>query len=163
VRNLGKGSAALMAVRPGTKVSLSGPYGLFGHAARTKPGLVLVGSGIGITPLRAILERAEFEPGQATVILRAAMPGTLYLRDEIAELCRQRGATMYELVGHRARSGNTWLPRHQTGLRLATYVPNLRESDVYVCGPNQWADSVLADAKATGLADAQLHRERFDW
>lgn len=163
VRNLGKGSAALMSVRPGTRVALSGPYGLFGHAARTRPGLVLVGSGIGITPLRAILERAEFEPGRATVILRASAPGTLYLRDEIAELCRQRGAIMYELVGHRARTGNSWLPRHQTGLRLADYVCDLKSSDVYVCGPRTWTDSVLADAKASGLSDEQLHHERFDW
>ncbi|WP_336857880.1 ferredoxin reductase family protein [Sinomonas albida] len=163
VRDLGRGSASLMTVKPGTKVSVSGPYGLFGHAARTRAGLVLVGSGIGITPLRAILERAEFEHGQATVILRASTPGTLYLRDEIAELCRQRGATLYELVGHRARTGNMWLPRHQTGLRLADYVANLSDSDVYVCGPDKWAESVLADAKATGLAETQLHRERFDW
>ena len=163
VRNLGRGSAALMSVRPGTKVALSGPYGLFGHAARTRPGVVLVGSGIGITPLRAILERAEFEPGAATVILRASTPETLYLRDEIAELCHERGATMYELVGHRARHGNAWLPRHQTGLRLSDYVPNLKASDVYVCGPKKWSDSVLEDAKSAGLADEQLHHERFDW
>ncbi|MEA5455675.1 ferredoxin reductase family protein [Sinomonas sp. JGH33] len=163
VRNLGRGSASLMAAKPGTKVSLSGPHGLFGHAARTRPGLVLVGSGIGITPLRAILERAEFAPGHATVILRGSTQGTLYLRDEIAELCRQKGATLYELVGHRARSGNTWLPRHQSGLRLADYVANLAESDLYVCGPTTWADSVLADAKASGLSDEQLHHERFDW
>lgn len=163
VRNLGKGSAALMSVKPGTKVAVSGPYGLFGHAARTRPGLVLVGSGIGITPLRAILERAEFEPGEATVILRASTPETLYLRDEIAELCRQRGATMYELVGQRARHGSPWLPRHQTGLSLSAYVPNLRSSDVYVCGPKKWTDAVLADAKSAGLSDEQLHHERFDW
>lgn len=70
---------------------------------------------------------------------------------------------MYELVGHRARHGNAWLPRHQTGLRLSDYVPNLKASDVYVCGPKKWSDSVLEDAKSAGLADEQLHHERFDW
>ncbi|MGY3564873.1 ferredoxin reductase family protein [Sinomonas sp. RB5] len=166
VRNLGRGSAALARLRPGTKVALAGPYGNFAHSSRTRPGLVLVGSGIGITPIRALLERAEFAPGDATVILRASAPHQLYLREEIAALCRARGAVLYELVGRRAR-GSSWLPRHQTGLHLTDYLPasapTLADSDVYVCGPREWSDAVLADAKAAGARDETLHRERFDW
>ncbi|MDQ4489152.1 ferredoxin reductase family protein [Sinomonas sp. ASV486] len=166
VRDLGRGTAALLRIRPGTKVALAGPYGNFAHSSRTRPGLVMVGSGIGITPIRALLERAEFAPGDATVILRGGDPSRLYLRDEIAALCRARGAVLYELVGHRAR-GKSWLPRHQSGLHLTDYLPEgappLTDSDIYVCGPRDWSDAVLADAKASGAADAQLHRERFDW
>lgn len=166
VRNLGRGSAALMRLRPGSKVALAGPYGNFAHSSRTRPGLVLIGSGIGITPIRALLERAEFAPGDATVILRAGAQNRLYLRDEIADLCRARGAVLYELVGHRSRS-SSWLPRHQAGLHIADYLPAgappLADSDVYVCGPREWSDAVLADAKDAGATDAQLHRERFDW
>lgn len=167
VRNLGRGSAGLMRLRPGTKVAIAGPYGAFAHASRTRPGLVLVGSGIGITPIRALLERAEFAPGDATVILRASAENGLYLRSEIANLCRERGAVLYELVGHRARGSSSWLPRHQTGLHLADYLPagapQLAESDVYVCGPRDWTEAVLADAKAAGAHESQLHSERFDW
>lgn len=166
VRDLGRGSAALARLRPGTKVALAGPYGNFTHSSRMRPGLVLIGSGIGITPIRALLERAEFAPGDATVILRAGAQNRLYLRDEIAQLCRARGAVLYELVGHRSR-GSSWLPKHQAGLHLADYLspgaPPLADSDIYVCGPREWSDAVLADAKAAGATDAQLHRERFDW
>ncbi|MDR6620182.1 ferredoxin reductase family protein [Sinomonas atrocyanea] len=166
LRSLGRGSAALARLRPGTKVALAGPYGNFAHTSRTRPGLVLVGSGIGITPIRALLERAEFAPGDATVILRASAPHQLYLREEIAALCQARGAVLYELVGRRAR-GSSWLPRHQTGLHLTDYLPagapTLADSDVYVCGPREWSDAVLADAKASGSRDETLHRERFDW
>lgn len=166
VRGLGRGSSALLQLRPGTKVALAGPYGNFAHSSRTRPGLVLLGSGIGITPIRALLERAEFVPGDATVILRAGAQDRLYLRDEIAQLCRARGAVLYELVGHRS-PGSSWLPRHQAGLHLADYLPDgappLAHSDIYVCGPREWSDAVLADAKASGAIDAQLHRERFDW
>ncbi|WP_413248884.1 ferric reductase-like transmembrane domain-containing protein [Sinomonas flava] len=166
VRSLGRGSAALLGLRPGTKVALGGPYGNFAHASRTRPGLVLAGSGIGITPIRALLERAEFAPGDATVILRAGTDEHVYLRDEIRALCADRGAVLYELVGHRsARSG--WLPAHQAGLTLTDYLhpgaPALADSDVYVCGPRDWSDAILADARAAGAADDQLHRERFDW
>ncbi|GAB3271931.1 ferric reductase-like transmembrane domain-containing protein [Sinomonas notoginsengisoli] len=166
VRGLGSGSAALRRMRPDTKVAIAGPYGNFTHSSRTRPGLVLVGSGIGITPIRALLERAEFAPGDATVILRAGAQDRLYLREEIAGLCRARGAVLYELVGHRARA-SAWLPSHQSGLHLTDYLPPgappLADSDLYVCGPRNWSDAVLADAKAAGARDAQLHRERFDW
>jgi predicted ferric reductase len=166
VRSLGRGSAALMRLRPGTKVALAGPYGNFSHTSRTRPGLVLAGSGIGITPIRAILERAEFAPGDATVILRAGTDEHVYLREEIRSLCAARGAVLYELVGHRS-AGSGWLPAHQAGLRLTDYLhpgaPTLAETDLYVCGPRVWSDAILADAKAAGASDDQLHRERFDW
>ncbi|MBG6108226.1 hypothetical protein [Frigoribacterium sp. CG_9.8] len=59
VRQLGIGSSAISAVRPGTRVSLEGPYGVFTDTARTAPKLAIMVAGIGITPVRAFLEDAR--------------------------------------------------------------------------------------------------------
>ena len=67
VRNLGRGSAQLARLKPGTRVAIEGPYGLFSTAARSRNRVVMIGAGIGITPLRALLESTPFEPGNATV------------------------------------------------------------------------------------------------
>src|SRR6478735_4553755 len=49
-------STALAAIPVGTRVLAEGPLGVFTSAARTRPGVVYVAGGIGVTPLRAMLD-----------------------------------------------------------------------------------------------------------
>ena len=166
VRALGKGTAALMNVKVGTKVIIEGPYGIFSDAARTTPGLTLVGIGIGIAPVRAVLEATAVVPGKATVILRAHTEQQLYLVREIAEICRARGARLVTLTGSRTKNRlgeTTWLPESHRALRLRDLVPDVAATDVYVCGPQTVSDLVIADALAAGTPAGAIHNERFSW
>jgi predicted ferric reductase len=164
VRNLGAGSARLASLKPGTKVAIEGPYGVFSTAARSREHVVMIGAGIGITPLRALLESTPFAPGQATVLLRGSSADELFLGDEILELCRKRGATLFHLTGPRAANPQSaWLPASAGTSQLPDFVPDITEADVYICGPSAWARQVLAEAKRSGVREEQLHYERFDW
>lgn len=166
VRNLGRGSARLVRLRPGTRVAIEGPYGLLGTGARSRSKVVLIGAGIGITPLRALLESTPFAPGDATVLLRGHTEKELFLSNEILELCRLRGARLFHLTGPRTRwQSASWLPEDavHSGYGLASYVPDIADADVYVCGPAPWAANVIADAGFAGVPEDQIHYERFDW
>lgn len=166
VRNLGRGSAQLMRLRPGTRVAVEGPYGMFGTAARTRDKVVMIGAGIGITPLRALLESTPFAPGSATVLLRGHTEQELYLGSEILELCENRGARLFHLTGPRVPwDANGWLPEDavRAGYDLASYAPDIAEADVYICGPAAWARNVVVAAHAAGVGPEQIHHERFDW
>ncbi|HEX3679448.1 MAG TPA: ferric reductase-like transmembrane domain-containing protein, partial [Galbitalea sp.] len=70
VRELGRGTTQIARLRSGTRVWLEGPYGLFTDAGRTAPKLAVVAAGIGITPIRALLEHSRLAPGEATILLR---------------------------------------------------------------------------------------------
>ncbi len=165
VRDLGAGSARISAVPVGTRVSFEGPYGLFSEAARTAPKLAIMAAGIGVTPVRALLEHAQFAPGDATILLRAGTNEETYLWDEIRELAAAKGARCYSMIGHRAHRGSSWMSEAdaQRGVTLRSVFPDLATSDLYVCGPTAWLDSVEADARAAGIPAHQLHAERFDW
>lgn len=165
VRDLGDGSRALSKLRVGTRVSIEGPYGLFTELARSRRRIVLIGSGIGITPIRSLLEQASFKPGEATVILRAANPEQVYLWQEVYDLCVARGASLQVMHGSRPTGVDTWLnaDTHAKGATLSKLAPRLAESDIYVCGPRDWSDLVVRDAKASGVPAGQIHYERFDW
>jgi predicted ferric reductase len=165
VRDLGAGSSSISAVPVGTKVSIEGPYGLFTDDARTSPKLAIIAAGVGVTPIRALLEHARFTPGEATILLRAGSWDETYLWDEIQELAAVKGATCYTMVGHRSRTGPDWMSDEDArrGVTLRATFPDLLESDLYLCGPTPWLDSIEADARNLGLRPHQIHAERFDW
>lgn len=165
VRDLGAGSARISQIPVGTRVSFEGPYGLFSQAARTKPNLAIVAAGIGVTPVRALLEQADRRSGDITILLRGGSDDETYLWDEIEDIASAKGATLYTMVGPRSRRAPTWMTATDAarGVTLRSTFPRLANSDLYLCGPTAWLDEVEADARAFGLSEEQIHSERFDW
>ena len=165
VRDLGAGSKGISSLPPGTRVSFAGPYGLFTDASRIAPKLAIVVAGIGITPVRALLEHSTLRKGEATIVLRASTAEETYLWDEILDLARAKAATVYTMIGRRATKGPGWMSAAEAarGVTLRSIFPDLANSDLFVCGPTTWLNLVEADAKAAGIPAHQLHTERFDW
>lgn len=165
VRDLGAGSRRISAVPVGTRVTLEGPYGLFSDRARSAPHLAIIAAGIGVTPVRALLENARIAPGEATILLRASDESETYHWEEIRQIAAAKGATLYTMIGPRSTRGARWMTAHdvERGVTMRSIFPRLADSDLYVCGPTAWLDLVEADALALGLPQRQLHSERFDW
>jgi len=46
---------------------------------------------------------------------------------------------------------------------LTFWVPDIAERDVFVCGPESWAEDVRRTASAAGLPADSFHVERFGW
>lgn len=165
VRDLGRGSTAVARVRPGTHVSIEGPYGVFTDAHRVAPKLAVIAAGIGITPIRSMLEHAALRPGEATVILRGSDPDQGYLWNEVGALRSMRGNSVFAMLGERPPGLATWMSAEalSRGVTIGSAFPDLLVSDLYVCGPQSWTDRVIRDARAAGLPESQIHVERFDW
>jgi predicted ferric reductase len=165
VRALGNGTTRLGSIPEGTRVSIEGPYGLFTDAGRTSPKLAIIAAGIGITPVRALLEDSRVAPGETTILLRGSHEGENFLWDEMERLAGERGAHFYTSIGPRAHRAHAWLGAKDVdrNVSLRSVFPDLTHSDLYVCGPQAWTDAVVDDAKASGLPAHQIHTERFDW
>lgn len=163
VRALGAGTERLAHLRPGTRVSFAGPYGVFTDAARTAPRLAIVAAGIGVTPARALLEDSGVRPGEATVVLRASDPSQTHIWSEIADLAHATRSTVIEMVGPRPAAATSWMSGDalERGATISSFLADPIETDLYVCGPAEWTDLVVRDARAAGLPDRQIHVERF--
>src|SRR4051812_32163074 len=100
VKDLGDHSRSLARLRPGTRVAIEGPYGAFTADGSAGDRVLLVGAGVGSTPIRALLQDL---PARADVValLRGSTAEDLVLRDEIAEHVARRGGRLHELVGPR--------------------------------------------------------------
>src|SRR5581483_4605016 len=167
VKDLGDGSARLARLKPGTRVLIEGPYGRLTGEARRGRGVTLVASGIGITPLRALLEEFDEPPGTVTLIYRGSTPDEFIFRDELDRLAAARGVRVFYAPGRRARSRRSWLPEEAARLSdveaLRRLVPGIAAQDVFVCGPQPWMDAVRTAAAGAGVPAERIHLERFDW
>ena len=91
VKDLGDHSRAMARLAPGTRLAIEGPYGRFTRDARAGDAVALVGAGVGIAPVKSLLQDLP-QRVDATVILRGSTPGDIVLRDDVRALCAARGA-----------------------------------------------------------------------
>ena len=159
VKALGDHSRLLADVRPGTRVFAEGPYGAVTAAARRRRKVLLIGAGIGITPLRALFETIPAAPGDLTLVYRASHPDDLVFRHELEELARRRGAHLRLLVGRRAELGYDPLSADV----LKHNIPDLAQHDVYLCGPTGMTAATGAALLAAGVPRRHIHHESFEF
>lgn len=153
VKDLGDHSRALASIAPGTRVLAEGPYGAFTADRRHGDRVVLVAGGVGITPVRAILE--ELPPtAHVDVLYRARSHDEVVLRRELDTLAERPHTTVHYLVGSRREHPMD----ARSLLRLAPYVAS---SDIYICGPQSLTEHVRAAAEVLGVPDSHIHDEAF--
>lgn len=162
VRGVGAGSRALARLEPGTRVGIAGPYGRFTVESRTRPRVALFAAGIGVAPVRAMLDELRLQAGATTVVLRSSAAETPAHLDELTQRCAQIGARLIVMAGPRAAAGD-WRSAEAAELRIsiAWLLPQLAETDLYLCGPDAWLDALIADLRNAGAHPEQLHVERF--
>jgi len=159
VKALGDGTRSLQRLAAGTRVLVEGPYGVLTGARRRRRKILLIAGGIGIAPLRALVESLPAAPGEMTLLYRAREPKHVVFREELDTLARTRGIDVRYLVGRR---GSTEMPKDPLEARaLRAAIPDIKDRDVYLCGPIAMMDRVEATLRRLGLPSKQVHAERF--
>ncbi|MFC9508150.1 ferric reductase-like transmembrane domain-containing protein [Streptomyces sp. NPDC057002] len=150
-KRAGDGSAALRHLKVGTRVFAEGPYGAFTTLHRTRPDALLIAGGVGVTPIRALLEELH---GHAVVIYRVATDQDAVLYDELRDLAHAKGAELHLVTGPP-------VPDRLAPRELARLVPDIAGRDVYLCGPPPMMNAVLGSLRELGVPRPQVHFERF--
>ena len=183
---VGSTSASLRTLPVGTRVFAEGPYGAFTAAQRTGTGMLLIAGGVGVTPIRALLEEAAMSsaagvspgagvsrgvaaaPGAAatadaggwapTVLYRVRTADDAVLLEELTDLASRLGGRVHVLAGRTGEGSppNSFEPEH-----LLELVPDVVERDVFVCGPPPMTAAVLDSLERIGVPRSQVHSERF--
>jgi predicted ferric reductase len=154
-KGIGTTSAGLRRLPVGTRVFAEGPYGAFTQLQRVREATLLIAGGVGVTPIRSLLEELPSDH-PVTVLYRVRDRADAVLLDEIRALAAMRGAVVHLLTGRTGDGPSPFDPAN-----LLDLVPDIRDRDVFVCGPARMTDAVLGSLRALEVPRAQVHAERF--
>ena len=154
-------------LKPGTALTLKGPFGTcFRREARPGP-MVLVGGGSGMSPLWAIL-KDHIESGEHRPIrffYGARTRKDLFFTDEFAIVAAQLKDFEFIPVLSQATAEDAW--SGETGFVHEAVERILREQklpgdmDAYTCGPPPMIDAVLPVFQRLGIALDHTHVDKF--
>jgi predicted ferric reductase len=155
VKSLGDFTRRVAAIRPGTRVIAEGPLGVFTADRRRRERALLVAGGIGVTPIRALVEEMT---GDLVVLYRVVHEDDAVLLDELERLAVERGFELELVAGdHATEDGRELLsPSH-----LLRLVPDVAAREVFVCGPPAMATALESSVRAVGVPRRFVHVEKF--
>jgi ferredoxin-NADP reductase len=147
-------------LRPGQRVLADGPYGAFTAYLRRRRRVLLIGGGVGVTPLRAIAESLEGNERDVIFAQRATTEDDLLMVDELRRMQRQGKLTFMPVLGKRGKTARED-PMHPARLRAA--IPDLREREVFICGSPGMVAATIKNLRRAGVRRTYIHTELFDF
>ncbi|MCE0911217.1 MULTISPECIES: pyridoxamine 5'-phosphate oxidase family protein [Pseudomonas] len=155
-------------IAPGDVLDVRPPMGSFTLDMQSTRPLVLIGAGVGITPLLAML-REQLSKAQTRHIHLfhgARSLADLPFRQELASLRQQAGGLLHI---HRALSqpeGQALLGRDyefagRLGIEQVKATLALDDYDFYLCGPGSFTQDLYEGLRGVHVPDARIHAEAF--
>ena len=153
-------------IREGDALELSRPCGVFTLDQRSRRTVVLLGAGIGITPLLSMLWTLhEQQPGRSVVLGYAVRSGRYHaFADEIAHLASDNGQISATIFYEQPSAEDVQARRfdragQMDAIWLQEQVP--LDAEIYLCGPRGFMQGILAILLKQGRKAEQIHYEIF--
>jgi predicted ferric reductase len=164
IKNLGDWSGEeVPALKPGDRLWLDGPHGVFSMDREQAMGYVFIGGGVGITPLYSMLqtmiEREDVRP--VLLFYGGRHWEDLTFREELDELRNHLNLQVIYVLedppeGWQGETG------YVTAEVLRRYLPKQYKRFVYfICGPDPMMDAMEEALPALGVPRENVQTERF--
>lgn len=161
-------SSWLFGLRAGDKVPVSGPYGHFG-ATDTLREMVVIGGGVGMAPLRAIIhDQLENKRSNRRISFwyGARSRGELYYVDEFSDLAQRHPNFRWMPALSEPIPGDNWTGAqgfiHDVVFR--SYLrdhPAPEDCEYYLCGPPLMIEAVYAMLDSCGVERSSIFNDDF--
>jgi ferredoxin-NADP reductase/Fe-S-cluster-containing hydrogenase component 2 len=148
----------------GDEVEIEAPSGTFIFNGEQADSIVLIGAGVGITPMMSVaryLTEIGWS-GKIDLILGFRTPRDFIFREELAGL-QARNTNFSVTATMSSPSGEPWhgtVGRVDAAL-LTSAVPNIATRRAHMCGPPPMMDAVKAALLGLGVPEAQIKTEAF--
>jgi ferredoxin-NADP reductase len=151
-------------LKVGDEVEIEAPNGTFIFTGKESDSVVLIGGGVGITPMMsAVRYLNEIKwPGKIFLILGFRAPRDFIFRQELVNL-QTSNPNLSVTVTMSNPVDETWngpIGRVDAAL-LASAVPGIGSRRAHICGPPAMMDDVRAALIKLGVREAQIKTEAF--
>jgi ferredoxin-NADP reductase len=148
----------------GDRIETGGPVGRFTFSGTEEDSIVLIGGGVGITPMMSIARYLTDLgwPGDIFLLYGCRAPSDFIFRNQLAALER-RNPKLHVTVSMTGSEGTDWSgPRGRLTKELLTLsVPDLASRRVQLCGPPSMMEATKAILIELGVAPDQIKTELF--
>ena len=151
-------------LRVGDEVEIEAPNGTFVFNGTQAESVVLIGAGVGITPMMSVARYLTETgwPGKVSLMLGFRALRDFIFREELEEL-RARNANLSVTVTMSNPEGEAW-----SGMRgridaalLTSAVPDIARRRAHICGPPSMMAAVKAALLGLGVPETQVRTEAF--
>jgi ferredoxin-NADP reductase len=151
-------------LRVGDQVEVEAPNGTFFFRGEEAKSVVLIGGGVGITPMMSVTRYLTETgwSGKVHLILGFRAPRDFIFREELAAL-QARNANLRVTVAMSRPGDEPWfgvVSRIDAAL-LSSTVPDLASTRAHICGPPSMMEAVKVALIGLGLPEAQIKTEAF--
>jgi predicted ferric reductase len=163
IKALGDFTSTVQETAPGSTAYVDGPHGIFTPDRHEGPGFVLIGGGIGITPLLSMLRTARDRGDRRSFLLFYA---NLRVQDaafveELDELKGQLDLTVVHVVQEPPEGWPGETGRIDDEL-LRRWLPTRFERlQYFICGPPPMMDALEDALSRLGVPAERIHSERL--
>lgn len=167
IKKLGDWSSEVVPnVEPGTRAWVDGPHGVFTIDREEGAGYVLIGGGVGITPLYSMLQALETrqDPRPVFVFHAANDYDDLTFREEFDAMAQRMPTLTLVTVLLNPHEGWEGERGFVTADILTRHLPPAlyRRFQYFVCGPAPLMDAMEEVLPSIGVPPDRVHTERFD-
>ncbi|MFA6460341.1 MAG: ferredoxin reductase family protein [Patescibacteria group bacterium] len=146
-------------LKAGDKVLLDGPHGVFTLKSSKQDKLLFIAGGVGITPIRAVLEEALLAGRQAILLYGNRTATDIIFKTELDKLKQEHQFGLHYIIS----DDPSWAGE-QGRLDLAKIsqlAPDAGTREVYLCGPAAMMKSVRQSLAKLKVPKGQIHFEKF--
>lgn len=151
-------------VVPGELLQIAAPQGRFTFSGTEADSIVLIGAGVGITPLMCIVRTLTDRGWNKDIFLLFACrtSGDFVFREELEHLQR-RHPNLHVVATMTRAEGTVWMgPKGRLTKELIAHsVPDISTRRVHICGPAPMMDATRAVLLELGVPSNQIRTEAF--
>lgn len=157
IKSSGDFTSRIKDLKHGTEALLEGPFGRFTEDAAVKSKYLFIAGGIGITPIRSMVESLSERGADFKLIHGIKTPADATFLEEFLGMGVVPNYIYSENAPVGCRAGFV------DAKSIQDLAPDYRERDIYVCGPPIMTDKIVNVLKTMAVPLSQIHFERFSY
>jgi predicted ferric reductase len=160
IRQLGDFTNEIPALKPNTKVVVSGPYGAFTLDRARQKKILYIAGGIGITPIRSLIEEqaSRAQPSDSILLYANRSHTDIALKDELDELAKRMPLQIHHILSDDPDAPEQGFIDEN---KLRQLVPLIQEYSIFLCGPPPMMKGVIGALRNMGVLKSEIHFEQF--